>query len=277
MTLVPPEWDVDKDRARFLLALRNVVPESYNWLLEMSRRLFQQGKGGDGRARWLLAVAWARRYRLFDAAQPERPAPWAVNAAYFNVTRWIEGLEESEELGDDDEDEDIAMLKALVGDKRRSPVDRCEPDFTFLVPWYDVEEDRLVAWEDPDPFAADIRLQIEVIPGDDLEEFLRRVTSQAKAMAAYLYERTEQHARSRSWQKPRQHRRPRQQERSSPDDPARHFDWLALRLGGGLSWRKIAELYTHPALPNPVEPDTVRMGATRLAKRIGVALPRQRP
>lgn len=274
LPLVPETWDIDRDRARFLLALCEVVPETHHCLREMFFRLYATGKGGDASAALTLAKRWARSFRLLDAANPRLPATWVVNAVYFNLTRWYQEME------DPDGEEDERFLRQLMGKatgmKHTTPT---APDFTFVIPWYmknkDKEnEERLVTWEDaPLP---DICITPEWYPGETRQQARARILAELERALDSWLDRYEAWARQRGWRQQRQNRRPRQHERSSPDHPTRHHEWLALYLAARMRWPEIAKLYTTDDLENPLEAETVRKGAIRLAQRIGLYVPRER-
>lgn len=270
LPLVPETWDIDRDRACFLLALCEVVPETHHCLREMFFRLHATGKGTDARATLTLARRWARNFRLLDAANPRLPATWVVNAVYFNFMRWHDEMEDP--CGEEDEQLLRQCMGKATGAKRTLPP---APDFVFIVPWYmkneEENEERLVSWEDV--LLPDICITPDWYPGETRQQARARILAEFQRALDSWLDRYEAWVHQRGWRQQRQRRRPRQHERSSPDHLTRHHEWLALYLAARMRWAEIADLYTTNDLENPVEAETVRKGAVRLAERIHLYVP----
>lgn len=261
MAKVPRGWNLDRERAAFLLALAEVAPEAIDWLRHELKNLHSAGGDRDNGALRLLAERWCREWRLMDRNNPSLPAGWAADAAFANLLRWREELE----APDEDEDEDIAELRQAVGAPARTtrPAS-AEPELAFTIPWFDESEDRPVAWDvGPLPHVGYIP---EREPRESREAAIARITRDFRSWLEEFLEWQESH-----WETERRTRRPKPGA-ASPDDPARHRRWLAKYLTSGMTWGGVADVFAHDG---GLDEHTVRRSATRLAKRIGLAVPRR--
>lgn len=154
------DWQLNRNRLAFLDALRRLAPGTVDWLREMFLRLHQRDKSGDGRAQRLLAEAWARRFGLTDPAEPDRPLPWVVSVAAWNLQRWHEEME--------DEGEDEALLRLLVTGNAGAGI-RPSPSLKFELPWI---------FDEPDEPEVELVYTPEWRPGETREQARARIMAE---------------------------------------------------------------------------------------------------
>lgn len=262
MAKVPQGWNLDRERAAFLLALAEVAPEAIDWLRQELKNLYSAGGDRDDSALRLLAERWCREWRLMDRNNPSLPAGWAADAAFFNLLRWREELE----AANADDDEDFAeLLKAVGAPAVATSQAPPKPEFAFTVPWFEEGEDRPVAWDvGPLPRVGYIP---EREPRESREAAIARITKDFRSWLEEFLQRQESH-----WETERRTRRPKPGA-ASTDDPARHRRWLAKYLTSRMTWGGVVDAF---ADEKGLDEGTVRRSATRLAKRIGLAVPQHR-